>query len=164
MRNVVLGPAEPVARLVYRGPDTGAAASAFGVAFAPEPLRAVVDGTRATLHLGPDEWWLFAPLPDLDTVRDALTAALDGTPHSLVDISDRQVGQILAGPRAAEVLAAFCPLDLDRTPPGTATRTVLGKATILLWRIAPDVFHIETTRSFAPYVTTMLAEEAGFTA
>jgi sarcosine oxidase subunit gamma len=40
------------------------------------------------------------------------------------------------------------------------TRTVFGKAEIVLWRTAAETFRIEVWRSFAPYVLGCL-EEAG---
>jgi sarcosine oxidase subunit gamma len=40
------------------------------------------------------------------------------------------------------------------------TRTLFEKSEIVLWRTAPDTFHIEVWRSFAPYVTALLAEVA----
>jgi sarcosine oxidase subunit gamma len=40
------------------------------------------------------------------------------------------------------------------------TRTLFEKSEMVLWRTAPDSFHIEVWRSFAPYVTGLLAEVA----
>ena len=36
------------------------------------------------------------------------------------------------------------------------TRTVFGKAEVMLWRTAADTFRIEVARSFAPYVWARL--------
>jgi sarcosine oxidase subunit gamma len=38
------------------------------------------------------------------------------------------------------------------------TRTVLGKAEIVLWRLAEQRFRIEVAQSFAPYVFGLLNE------
>jgi sarcosine oxidase subunit gamma len=38
------------------------------------------------------------------------------------------------------------------------TRTIFGKAEIILWRIDEHHFWIETGRSFATYVWSLLAE------
>lgn len=38
------------------------------------------------------------------------------------------------------------------------TRTVLAKAEIVLWRIAPEVFHLEVWRSFLSYAQDLLTE------
>jgi sarcosine oxidase subunit gamma len=91
-----------------------------------------------------------------------LEAALSGVFHSLVDVSHARVGLSLEGPRAARRLAAGCPLDLDLRafPLGMATRTLLVKAEITLWRRAQESFRIETLRSFAPYVARILLEAA----
>jgi len=43
---------------------------------------------------------------------------------------------------------------------GMCTRTVLGKADIVLWRTGPDSFHVEVWRSFADYVARFLTEAA----
>ena len=42
-----------------------------------------------------------------------LESVLEGTAHSLVDVSHRQIGLIASGPAAARVLNAGCPLDLE---------------------------------------------------
>ena len=72
----------------------------------------------------------------------------------------RQVGLVVTGPRAAELINAGCPLDLDLTafPIGMCTRTILAKVEIVLWRTATDTFLIEVARSLAPYVVELLRE------
>jgi sarcosine oxidase, subunit gamma len=91
-----------------------------------------------------------------------LESVLEGTAHSLVDVSHRQIGLIASGPAAARVLNAGCPLDLGLKafPVGFATRTVFDKGEIVLWRRAETNFHIEIWRSFAPYLAGSLAEAA----
>ncbi|HXI48279.1 MAG TPA: hypothetical protein VNH39_06790, partial [Steroidobacteraceae bacterium] len=61
---------------------------------------------------------------------------------------------------AATILAGACPLDLDARafPVHMCTRTVLAKAEIVLWRTAPDAFHVEVWRSFQPYAQALLGE------
>ena len=147
------------ARFIYRG-DPALLPAAFGVALPTIPMRAVVDVSRAALWLGPDEWLLLARQEDGATLGVALAAALAGKAASLVDVSHRQVGLIVAGSHAAELLNAGCPLDLDATafPVGMCTRTILAKVEIILWRTAEDTFRIEVTRSFGPYVVELLRE------
>jgi len=91
-------------------------------------------------------------------LRDALGAL----PHSLVDMSHRQLALEVSGPTAQTLLNAGCPLDLHISafPVGMCTRTVLGKADIVLWRTGPDSFHVEVWRSFADYVARFLTEAA----
>jgi sarcosine oxidase subunit gamma len=79
---------------------------------------------------------------------------------SVTDVSDRSVGIILEGARAAEVLATGCPLDLDHFAIGRATRTIYETVEIVIVREAMDRFHIEVWRSFAPWLWTALATAA----
>ena len=83
-------------------------------------------------------------------------------PYSLVDVSHRQVAFVLAEPHAVTVLAAGCPLDLDPSafPVGMCTRTVYAKAEIVLWRHTDNSFQLEVWRSFAAYVSGVIAEAA----
>jgi sarcosine oxidase subunit gamma len=117
---------------------------------------------RAALWLGPDEWLLIAEGADAGTIAGVLESVLEGTAHSLVDVSHRQIGLIASGPAAARVVNAGCPLDLslEAFPVGFATRTLFDKAEIVLWRRAEAVLHIEIWRSFAPYLAASLAEAA----
>jgi sarcosine oxidase, subunit gamma len=139
-----------------------AAESALELPLPASACRAVVQGERAALWLGPDEWLLICPEHAGEETTATLGAALAELPHSLVDVSHRQVALELAGARAPALLAAGCPLDvgLSAFPVGMCTRTVLGKAEIVLWRTAPEVFRIEVWRSFALYLTGFLEEAA----
>lgn len=149
-------------RLNFRGGAAAAQAmgTAFGLALPQDACRAAIGPDRAALWLGPDEWLLLA-LPDLgDSLAEAAGAALGTLPHSLVEITNRQVALSLSGRQATTVLAGGNPLDFDLSafPVGMCTRTIMGKAEIVLWRTEPDRFHIEVWRSFAPYLRGFLAE------
>ena len=64
--------------------------------------------------------------------------------------------------RRGTALNAGVPLDLDLAafPVGVVARTLLLKAEIVLWRRKAERFHVETGRSFAPYVTAVLEASA----
>lgn len=130
---------------------------ALGVTLGEAPCRASVSGDRAVLWLGPDEWLLLAP----DGAAPGLVAAaeaLSDHPAGIVDVSHRSVAIELSGAGAADALNAFCALDLDPRafPVGMCTRTLFGKAEIVLWRTAAETFRMEVARSFAPYVQACL--------
>jgi len=150
--------AGPLARFIVRG-DAAPVGAGFGLALPGSPRRAVAKGDRAALWLGPDEWLLIAPRTEGAALARALTAA-SGTAASVVEVSHRQTGLIVEGAGAAGVLSAGCPLDLDLAtfPAGECTRTIFGKTEIVLWRTAPDRFHVEVWRSSAPYVAGLLGE------
>jgi sarcosine oxidase subunit gamma len=148
--------ADPATRFILRGDAhvMAAAGEALGLALPLDACRASVGPSGAALWLGPDETLLLLP-PDADVSwRDALS----GLPHSLVDVSHRQVALELAGPDAETMLAVGCPLDLHPSafPVGMCTRTVFAKCEIVLWRKDADLFHIEVWRSFRAYVAGLL--------
>ena len=92
-----------------------------------------------------------------------MAAELEGYPHALVDIGHRYAALAIEGPRARVLLASGCPLDLHPAAfvAGTATRTLLGKSEIILWRQSEaPVYRVECARSFAPYVCAFLREAA----
>jgi sarcosine oxidase subunit gamma len=162
-------PLPPAMRFVLRGDARvrATAALAWGAAFSEESCRAVMQKTRATLWLGPDEYLLLGTLSDDPAeseiaVAAALETALSGLAHALVDVSHRQFALEVSGPHAAAILSGACPLDLDggEFPVGMCTRTVLAKADIVLWRTREAAFHLEAWRSFGGYVTALLGEIA----
>ena len=134
----------------------------FGLALPQEACRFNEATDRRALWLGPDEWLLVAPLDQAGTLFAGIEAALEGIPHSLVEVSHRSMGFALTGPKAASVLASGCPLDLDLRafPVGMATRTVLAKTEIILQRIGAEEFQIDVWRSFANYTLGYLIEAA----
>ena len=143
-----------MARFSLRGaPDALAAGCAAFGTNAPDVLRAATRGERSALWLGPDEVLLLGP-------ETSETPAIDSVSHALVDVGARQVGLALIGQGGGAMLAAGCPLDLARFDVGGCTRTVFGKAPIVLWRTAPLTWHIEVWRSFAAYVQALLLQAA----
>jgi len=157
-------PLPPLTRFILRaGPQVRALAeAAFGVGIPDIACRAATDGVRSALWLGPDEWLLLASEADAVAVAAALDAALRLRPHSLVDVSHRQGALRVSGSCATTLISAGCPLDLDVAafPVGMCTRTMLGKAEVVLWRTADQAFHLEVWRSFINYVSLFLAEAA----
>lgn len=120
-------------------------------------------GERISARLGPNEWLLTAPEQDGENAAREVEQALSPVFHVLVDIGHRHVALQLEGPEAANVLNAGCALDLHAKhfPTGMATRTLLGKAEIILLRESDGPsFRVECWRSFARYVHAFLLEAA----
>jgi heterotetrameric sarcosine oxidase gamma subunit len=151
---VTLTPVPPVTRISIRAGREAAMAigDMLGVALPTTPCRSNRSSNRAALWLGPDEWLVLAD----DGAKLPTTQAAG----SIVDVSHRDTALSVSGPRAAWAVNAFCALDLHVSafPVGMCTRTVFGKAQIVLWRTAPDTFCIEVARSVAPYVWACLEE------
>ena len=152
----------PAARFVLRGSPAvmAAAGAALGLKISDTACRSSSAGVRAALWLGPDEQLLLAPVADGAGLARTLGESLSALPHSLVDVSHRQIALEVSGPQAQNVLNAGCPLDLhlQSFPVGACTRTVLGKCDIVLWRTGAATFHVEVWRSFADYASRFLAE------
>jgi sarcosine oxidase subunit gamma len=150
------------ARFIFQGGAAAreAASRGFGVALPTVACRAEVAGERAALWLGPDEWLLLAPPGAGDAVLAAIANALAGQPHSLVDVTHRQVALSVTGPQARDLLASGCPLDLapESYPVGMCARTLFAKAEVVLWRRSAEEYHLETGRSFSGYVLGWLRE------
>jgi sarcosine oxidase subunit gamma len=171
---VTIEPAGPAHRISLRAPadSLGGLSRALRVKLPEQPLGSAYaktgdfagttglgrGGGRAALWLGPDEW-LVIDTAGNDPIEDcAKVVAL----HSAVDISHRNVGILVSGPGAEDVLSAGCPRDLSLAafPVGAAARTVLGKVEIVLFRTGEDAFRVECWRSFSDYAFTFLAEAA----
>ena len=143
---VTLSPAVPHLRLSLRAKDSAMLSAAL-VRALPDRIGTHSDGI---VRLGPDEW--YALLPDGTPVPDA-----SSQPVSIVDVSARAVGFTVTGPGAVAALMRGCPLDLARFAPGRATRTLFETVEIQIWMLAPDHFHVEVWRSFAPWLWHSIA-------
>lgn len=116
-------------------------------------------GLRA-LRLGPDEFLLLLARPEVEATLQRLRHGLSGLHHAALDVSARFESLHLEGPAAREVLAAACPLDLHPKAFGQdqATRTVFGKAEIVLECRTESSLRLLVNRSLAPYVRGLLHE------
>jgi sarcosine oxidase, subunit gamma len=156
-QSVTIRDCGPAARFIYWG-DRVALRTVFGIPLPSKPCRSESNGSRAALWLGPDETLLLAPEGEGEELFRSLKETA-GNGGSLVDVSHRQAGLFIEGPKAAYALNAACPLSLGEGdfPPGMCTRTVIAKAEIVLWRPAAHLFRTEVARSFAPYAAGLLA-------
>lgn len=128
---------------------------------APDGInRASRTQAAAALRIGPDEWLVLIESGTSGAFATLMSAAAGHEAYALVDVSERATGLEISGPRVEDVLAAGCPLPLAIAafPIGRATRTLLGKAEVVIWRQAEEQFHIEVARSFVPYLVAFLAQ------
>ena len=148
----------PVARFSLRARtgDLPTLSGALGLDLPQKIGDRAAAGAIEALCLGPDEWHILAPEADAGRLAAAAAAVYDAAPHSLTDISDREVTVMVEGPAAAELLTIGCPRDIDRIAPGRGCRTVMDGGTVLLWRDAPERFRLDIWRSFAPHVIALL--------
>ncbi|MBO6901443.1 MAG: sarcosine oxidase subunit gamma [Rhizobiaceae bacterium] len=157
---VTVTPGAQASRISLRAPQKSrtALSRALGLKLPDRPKATTSSGSRTAIWLGPDEWLV---IDDADVELMTAVASVKAL-HSAVDVSHRNQAIMVAGPNVEATLNAGCPLDLSETafPVGAATRTVLGKAEIVLWRTDTKTFRVECWRSFADYCFTLLAAGA----
>ena len=146
------------ARFSLRVGEAGRAAAGQSLGCALPPRIGGLDQRegRSALCVGPDEWLLLAPLAEAGVIEDRFQSIQ--TPHSLVNVSHREVGIDINGPAAALALNSACALDLHAIFPGSGTRTIFDKAPIVLIKYSADRYRIEVWQSFASHVWGLLAE------
>lgn len=113
-------------------------------------------GSTEILCLGPDEWQILVAEADAPGLIEACARVYAEAPHSLTDISDREVSVRIVGPQAAELLTLGCPRDIDSLGDGEGRRTLMDGATVVLWRDGAENFRLDMWRSFAPHVISLL--------
>ncbi len=123
-------------RIVLRAaPENRAAVSAaLGFPLPAEIGELGTDGGALVACLGPDEWQLLVAETEVAAIESRLEPLRDRC--SVVDVSHRELGIEVKGSAATLALSGFCVLDLDAMTPGSVTRTILDKATVILFKHA----------------------------
>ena len=128
----------------------------------PPPGRAVTDGERTTLGLGPDEWLVLGPDGTQAAIERDLWEAIarDGGWGAVTDVSAQRTTFVLRTPRAREVLATGCALDLHPRAfaAGDCAQTDLGRANVVLHQVDDTpTYELLVAGSYAAYVAAWLA-------
>ena len=145
------------------GTFTGAVQDVTGVDLPTGPMTAAGDGDVSILWMGPDEWLAIAPLSARMRVFGNLARALETEAALVTEVGDAMAVIGVSGPRARDVLAKGCTVDLHARAfgPGRCIRTMLAKIGVTLWQTGPTPdFEIHVHRSFAEYAWRWL-EDAG---
>lgn len=137
-------------------PHIDNASKAFGLRLPAKIGAVAVAGGRIAACLGPDEWYLTAPLAEQEAVEAAFADLYATAIHSLVDIGHREVGIEVEGRAALLALRSAIAFDIEAMPVGSGCRTIFDKAQIVLLREAEHRFRIEVWRTFADHVWGIL--------
>jgi sarcosine oxidase subunit gamma len=152
--------AAPASRISLRAKADAVArlSAVLGISLTTTPKTSVSVGLRTGLWLGPDEWLV------IDQSEGELVnlCASAGVLHAATDVSHRNTAYMVAGRGAEAVLNTGCPQDLslEAFPVGACSRTVFGKAEVVILRVTEDTFRVECWRSFSEYVGGLLEEGA----
>jgi sarcosine oxidase subunit gamma len=137
--------------LRLRAANHEAAGAALGLPLPHRIGRTTTSGALRALCLGPDEWQIDAP--EAGAVWDA---PLDGIPHALVEVTDREVTFGLEGPGVLDLLSIGIARDVGRMEVGRGARTVFDGVQAVLVRDGEERFTLSVWRSFAPHVEELL--------
>ncbi|OIJ68138.1 sarcosine oxidase subunit gamma [Streptomyces mangrovisoli] len=149
-----------------KGPAADAVALALGLAPPTEPGTAVHGPDGPTLlWLGPDEWLLVSrPGSQGEWEGRIRSACADTAPVAVTDVSAQRTTLLVAGPRARDLLAHGCALDLHPRAfgPGRCAQTGLARTqVVLVARDAPGAgFWVLVRSSFAAYLAEWLLDAA----
>ncbi|MFJ8537973.1 sarcosine oxidase subunit gamma [Streptomyces sp. NPDC093591] len=157
-----------LAQLNVRLDAKGAAAAAVGLALdlqlPLQPNTVVRAGELTALWLGPDEWLLVGP-PGSERELESRIREAAGDEHlSVTDVSAQRTTLLVTGPRAQELLAHGCPLDLHPRVfgSGRCAQTTLGRTQVVL--VARDEpragFWVLVRSTFAGYLADWLLDAA----
>ncbi|MFF5979607.1 sarcosine oxidase subunit gamma [Streptomyces olindensis] len=146
----------------------GAAAEAVGLALdlqlPLQPNTVVRAGELTALWLGPDEWLLVGPPGSERDLEGRIREAAGDEFVSVIDVSAQRTTLLVTGPRARDLLAHGCPLDLHPRAfgPGRCAQTTLGRAQVVL--VARDDpragFWVLVRSTFAGYLADWLLDAA----
>ncbi|WCD94851.1 sarcosine oxidase subunit gamma family protein [Streptomyces sp. HUAS 31] len=146
----------------------GAAFEAVGLALdlqlPLQPNTVVRTGELTALWLGPDEWLLIGPPGGEGELESRIREAAGDEPVSVTDVSAQRTTLLVTGPRARDLLAHGCPLDLHPRSfgSGRCAQTTLGRTQVVL--VARDEpragFWILVRSSFAGYLADWLLDAA----
>ena len=140
----------------------------FDVALPTKANTTARSDTLTALWLSPRSWLLVAGSASSLTGFTDKRDAINRQRGALFDVSASRVGWALAGPRAAEVLAKGCPLDLHPRvfAAGACAQSVYGHVNVLVEkRDEIPTFVLMVARSFARDVERALcvvAAQYGF--
>lgn len=156
-----LSPAPAGTRINLRARTEGMATAkkVLGFTLPQKSKSSLTKGTTDCLWIGPDEWLIL----DKESSDLAAKFAKEGnTKLSAVDVSHRNTGITVSGPKAVLTINSGCPQDLllEAFPVGAASRTILAKSEIVLYRTGEDTFRVECWRSFSDYVWKFLEDAA----
>jgi sarcosine oxidase subunit gamma len=142
-------------------------AAVIGARPPTEPNTTVIstDGSRHVLWLGPDEWLVIGEPGSGPALETAIRDAIGAGRGAAVDVSANRTTISVSGPRARDLLAFGCSIDLDerRFKPGMCVQTLLARANVIIAPVGPAVepaFRVLVRPSFAAYLAAWLTDAA----
>lgn len=155
--------AEPFVAMVGVRLDAEAA-TRLGLDLPPVPNTWAPVGAGRAVWLGPDEWLLTSTTEAPEELEARVRSAALPLGGAAADVSAQRIGLRLTGPRARDVLAKGCSIDLHPRVfrRGSSAQTTLGLAGIIVLALsdAGDEYLVLVRSSFAGYLADWLLDAA----
>jgi sarcosine oxidase subunit gamma len=151
-------------RLDAKGPAAEAVGLALDLQLPLQPNTVVRAGELTALWLGPDEWLLVGQPGSARGLESRIREAAGGEHVSVTDVSAQRTTLLVSGPRAHDLLAHGCSLDLHPRAfgAGRCAQTTLGRTQVVL--VARDEpragFWVLVRSTFAGYLADWLLDAA----
>ena len=153
-----------VAMVDVRLDATSPAAAALGIDLPTVPNTWAPTEHGRAVWLGPDEWLLTSTTEAPDELEALVRAVILPLGGAAADVSAQRIGLRLTGPRARDVLAKGCSIDLHPRVfrRGSSAQTTLGLAGIILLALSDtgDDYLVLVRSSFAGYLADWLLDAA----
>ena len=157
---VSLGPRSQI-NVRVRGGAVERMAKYLSLPALPAPNRFVATPAGDCFWLGPEEWLVVGPPSSRAEALEALERAVGSDDGGVVDLSASRVLFELQGPKARDVLASCCALDLHPRVfgPGQCAQTLVAKAQVLLSQVdeAPT-YQLFVRPSLASYIVSWVVD------
>jgi sarcosine oxidase, subunit gamma len=138
--------------------------AALGVALPTAPNTWAGAGPGRAIWLGPDEWLLTSTAERPEQLAGRIRAAMLPFCGAVVDVSAQRITLRLTGPRARDVLAKGCSIDLHPRSfrRGDSAQTMLAQASVVLLALSDggDDYVVLVRSSYAGYLADWLADAA----
>ena len=150
-------------RLDAKSPAADAVGPALGLQLPTEPNTVVHAGEVTAVWLGPDEWLVVGRPGTERELEGRIRAAAGDEPVAVTDLSAQRTTLLVGGPRARDLLAHGCALDLHPRAfgPGRCAQTTLARTQVVLVRDETRAgFWVLVRSSFAGYLADWLLDAA----
>ena len=126
----------------------------------PDSPQEKASNEAVAYWLGPNDWLLVNPAPDMDSIKSALQEAPNGATFVLTDVTDAYSIIDISGEDAVSRLAAGCSVDFHDSvfPTGRYVLTRLQHLSVIIHRLDDTPrFRILVDRSVAQFLRDWLA-------
>ncbi|MGH8250580.1 MAG: sarcosine oxidase subunit gamma [Steroidobacteraceae bacterium] len=134
----------------------------IGVRELSEPMNSSAGDDPANCRLAPDTWLVISSRHDAGELEDMVNKACTRRSCAVIDLSDSCVTLALQGPRAIEVLARGCGLDLAGAAAGInfCSHTRFAQLAVVIRRTSAERFEFIVDRSTAQYLYDWIQDAA----